>query len=142
TRATEDLDVIVVGAGAAQGVQRALDQLVDDEVVETRGDDGKPALLGAQHALVGGPAKLIANGHGQAPFSRRGTTFTGARIGTHSTMCSPYPCTPTIRRGLLVSRRILCTPRCANTWAPRPKSRRRRPDAGGDPGAGAGRASA
>ena len=47
-RAAEELDVVIGGAGAAQRIQRAVDQLVDHEVVEARGDDREAFAVRAQ----------------------------------------------------------------------------------------------
>src|SRR5262249_9370127 len=128
-RAAEDLHRPRIGARALESIERPVDELVDDEVVEARGAHGKPPARRAEPALVHAPGHdVLVAAAGLAhqlccPPSRNGTTRDWARMGTTSTMCRPYPATPTMRRGWLVSKRSWRAPSWASTWAPSPKSR-------------------
>ena len=99
-------------------VERALDEAIDDEVVEAARDDREPRPLGDDEVAFE-DARRLTRPCALSCIARR----LHRPSGTLSTTSRPKPERPAILRGLFVSRRILCSPRSARTCAPRPNSR-------------------
>ena len=113
-RHAHERDVLGLRAVADERVDGALDQAVDDEVVEAAGDDAEPRSLGYDQASFD-----HARRH-RCPCS---APWPIEWSGTRSTTSSPKPWMPASLRGLFVRRRISCRPRSTSTCAPRPNSR-------------------